>query len=204
MFRLTTLFLLLSVLGTSLEAGKYNPVLDVGATAPKWEKLPGIDGNPHSWDDVAAKKVVVVIFTCNTCPYATDYEQRIKDLAKRWSEDKRVAVIAVNSNLIEEDSLEAMQTRAKEAKFTFPYLKDEKQELGKAWGATRTPEFFVLDSDRHIVYMGAMDNDTDAEKATINYVDKAVQAALEGKKPEVEETVAIGCNIRYKRIRRRN
>jgi len=187
---------------TIAEGGKYNPVLDIGDTAEPWKDLPRIDGKPHSWADVEDKKVVVVAFTCNTCPYAVDYEDRLKQLAAKWHNNDQVAVLAVNSNLIEEDSLEAMRERAKAKDFSFPYLKDEQQKLGKAWGATRTPEFFVLDEERKVVYMGAMDDDTNAMEATVNYVNQAVQATLAGKKPQVQETVAIGCNIRYKRSRR--
>ncbi|WP_234824240.1 thioredoxin family protein [Bremerella cremea] len=186
-----------------LVAGEYNPVVDVGEVLSPWQDLPGTDGKSHAWEDLKEKPVVIVVFTCNTCPYAVEYESRINKLAAHWAKDDRVALVAINSNLIDDDSLEAMSEKAKEAKFTFPYLKDEKQELGKSWGATRTPEFFVLNQERKVVYMGALDNDTDAEKATINYVDAAVEATLAGKQPAVQETVPIGCNIRYKRSRRR-
>lgn len=195
--------LLLMLLAFPLVAGEYNPVANVGETLPAWKDLPGIDGKLHAWEELKGKQVVIVAFTCNTCPYAVEYETRLNKLAARWDKDERVSLVAVNSNLIDDDSLEAMREKAKAAKFTFPYLKDEKQELGKAWGATRTPEFFVLNQARAVIYMGALDNDTDAEKATINYVDAAVEAALAGNKPEVQETVPIGCNIRYKRSRRR-
>lgn len=187
---------------SAITAGEYNPVLSIGDVVQPWENLPGIDGKPHSWKDLKEKKAIVVAFTCNTCPYAVDYQDRIKSLAKKWQSHEQVAVIAVNSNLIDEDSLDAMQERAKSENFTFPYIKDEKQELGKAWGATRTPEFFVLDDQRKVVYMGALDDDTNPDEATVNYVNQAVEAVLAGKKPDVQETVAIGCNIRYKRSRR--
>lgn len=185
-----------------IDAGEYNPVLNIGDVVQPWEKLPGIDDKTHSWSDFKDKKVLVVVFTCNSCPYAVDYEARIQKLADKWQRDDRFALIAVNSNLIDEDSLEAMKEHAQAQNFTYPYLKDEKQELGKAWGATRTPEFFVIDGQRKVVYMGAMDNDTNADDATVNYVDLAVSATLAGNPPEVQETVAIGCNIRYRRSRR--
>ncbi|QDU77125.1 Redoxin [Bremerella volcania] len=202
MFRVFFLCLAVFLTLTAIQAGEFNPVLSVGDVVQPWENLPGTDGEPHSWKDLKDKKAIVIAFTCNTCPYAIDYQDRLKKLARKWASDDRVALIAVNSNLIDDDSLEAMKERAKAEEFTFPYLKDEKQELGKAWGATRTPEFFVIDSERKVVYMGAMDDDTNAAEATVNYVDKAVEATLAGKNPEVQETVAIGCNIRYKRSRR--
>ncbi|OYP39237.1 thioredoxin family protein [Rhodopirellula sp. MGV] len=200
---LISLLMLLTILIPQLLAGEYNPTVSVGEVLASWSDLPGIDGETHSWNDLKDKKAVIVAFTCNTCPYAVEYETRLKQLATKWAKDERVALVAVNSNLVEEDSLEAMQEKGKAAQFDFPYFKDEKQELGKAWGATRTPEFFVLDRERKVVYMGALDDDTNAEKATRNYVNEAVEAILAGKKPEVQETVPIGCNIRYKRSRRR-
>ena len=200
--RYLILLILLFGMTGELFAGKYNPTIDVGETVSAWEALPGTDGQSHAWTEYKDAKVLVVAFTCNTCPYATDYESRLKTLATRWQDDARVALVAINSNLIDEDSLKAMTEKAKSAEFNFPYLKDEKQELGKAWGATRTPEFFVLDDQRRVVYMGALDDDTDAAKATVNYVNAAVEATLADKKPKVQETVPIGCNIRYRRSRR--
>lgn len=194
--------LLLVVTTNQLLAGKYNPTVEIGEVVSAWNALPGIDGQSHAWTEFKDAKVLIVAFTCNTCPYATDYEARLKNLAARWKNDERVELVAINSNLIDEDSLQAMAEKAKSSDFDFPYLKDERQELGKAWGATRTPEFFVLDDQRRVIYMGALDDDTDAEKATVNYVNAAVEATLAGKKPMVQETVPIGCNIRYRRSRR--
>lgn len=200
--RYLILLLLLFGMTSELLAGKYNPTIDIGETVSVWEALPGVDGRAHAWAEYKEAKVFVVAFTCNTCPYATDYESRLKELAARWQDDARIALVAINSNSNAEDSLEAMTEKAKSAKFNFPYLKDEKQELGKAWGATRTPEFFVLDDQQRVVYMGALDDNTDAEKATVNYVNAAIEATLAGKTPKVQETVPIGCNIRYRRRRR--
>lgn len=191
----------LLTLCSSLAAGKYNPVVDIGQQLEPWNNLPGIDGKTHSWSDLAEKKVVIVVFTANGCPYAVDYEGRIAKLHQQYADNDQVALVAVNSNLIPEDSLDAMQARAADAGFQFPYLKDEKQQLGKAWGAVRTPEFFVLDAKRRVVYMGALDDSTDASQAQVNYVEKAVEAILAGKKPEVQETAPIGCTIRYRRMR---
>lgn len=200
--RYLILLLLLFGITSELQAGKYNPTVEIGEAVAKWEALPGIDGKSHDWAEFQDAKVLIVAFTCNTCPYATDYEGRLKKLADKWKDDARVALVAINSNLIADDSLEAMAEKAKTAEFNFPYLKDDKQEVGRAWGATRTPEFFVLDEQRKVVYMGALDDDTDAEMATVNYVNAAVEAILAGKTPKVQETVPIGCNIRYQRRRR--
>lgn len=190
------------VCGDSLVAGEYNPVLNIGDAAPAWKNLPGVDGKAHSLSDLKKTPVVVVVFTCNSCPYAVDYEDRINALAKKHADDKQVAVVAINVNLVAADSFAKMQARAKDKGFVFPYLFDESQEIAKAYGASRTPEFFVLNADRKIVYMGAMDDNSDAEKVTKQYVEPAIEAALAGEIPKVKETVAIGCNIRFARKRR--
>lgn len=190
-------------LGASLLAGEYNPVLEIGDAAPAWKNLPGVNGKTHSLSDLKKTPVVVVVFTCNSCPYAVDYEDRINALTKKHAKSKDVAVVAINVNLVAADSLAKMQSRAKDKGFVFPYLFDQSQEIAKAYGAARTPEFFVLNADRKIVYMGAMDDNSDAKKVTKKYVEPAIQAALSGETPEVKETVAIGCNIRFARKRRR-
>ena len=191
---------ILSLTGTS-HAGKYNPELNIGDDAPVWKELPGVDGKKHSLADLKDKEVIVVVVTCNTCPYAVEYEDRIIEFTnKHAGKDSKVAVVAINVNTREEaDLMPAMKERAKEKKFPFPYLFDESQKIGRELGATRTPEFFVLNKQRKIVYMGAMDDSADAEKVTTNYVELATEAALAGKKPETEETVAVGCGVRYKR-----
>jgi peroxiredoxin len=185
-------------------AGKYNPTLDVGDAAPNWKSLPSTDGQQHSLADLKQRQVVVVVFTCNTCPYAVDYEKRLVDFVeRRCGADSKVSLVAINVNLVPDDSLEAMKQRAKASKFNFPYLFDATQQIGRDYGATYTPECFVLDSERKVVYMGAIDDNTDPEKVTKPYMELAVAAALTGKQPAVEETVAIGCAVRYKRVRRK-
>lgn len=189
--------------GKSLSAGEYNPVLNIGDKAPAWKDLPGVDGKMHSLADLKDKPVVVVVFTCNSCPYAVDYQDRINALARQHEGDSgKVAVVAINVNLVPADSLAKMKARAKDKGFVFPYLFDETQEIAKAYGATRTPEFFVLNSERKVVYMGAMDDNSTAGKVKKKYVEPAIAAALAGNVPEVKETVAIGCNIRFARRRR--
>ncbi len=185
-------------------AGKYNPVLDYGSKAPAWKDLPGVDGKKHSLDDLKKSDVVVVVFTCNSCDYAVEYEDRIIAFAKKYSAaDSGVSVVAINVNRIEEDSLPAMKKRAAKRKFPFMYLFDESQKIANDYGAIRTPEFFVLDKNRKIAYMGAFDDSTDASKVKKVYVEDAIAAVKSGKKPKVEETVAIGCRIRFERRRRK-
>lgn len=184
-------------------AGEYNPTLSIGDAAPAWEKLPGVDGKTLSLADLKGKDVVVLVFTCNSCPFAVDYEDRLVAFAKKYcTPEGKVALVAVNVNQIDEDSLPKMKERAEKKGFTFPYLFDETQQIAKDYGATFTPEFFVLDRERKIVYMGAMDDQTDPAKVTARYVETAVEAVLGGKAIEVKETVARGCLVRYARKRR--
>lgn len=190
--------------GIRADAGTYNPDRDLGDVVEPWEDLPGTDGRRHSWSDLADRDAVVVVFTCNSCPYAVDYEERINDLAERHADaDRRVAVLAINSNRIPEDALPAMKARAEAKHFRFPYLFDESQAVARAFGAVRTPEFFVLDRDRRIVYMGAMDDSTTATAVKRRYVDDAVAAVLAGRAVEVAETAPVGCQIRFERRRAR-
>ena len=185
------------------QAGEFNRTLSIGDKAPAWEKLLGTDGKEHSLADLKDKDAVVLVFTCNSCPYAVDYQERIKTLSTKYGGPKgKVAVVAVNVNKIPEDSLEKMKDRAKEREFNFPYLFDATQKIAKDYGATFTPEFFVLGKDRTIVYMGALDDATDATKVKIRYVEDALAAALNGGKPKTTETVARGCLVRYVNERR--
>jgi peroxiredoxin len=186
---------------TVAQAGEYNPVLNIGDRAPEWSKLPGVDGKKHSLSDLKAKDVVVVVFTCNSCPYAVDYEDRLVAFARQHA--TKDSKVAINVNKVPEDLPDEMAKRAKAKGFTFPYLFDESQEIAKEFGAGATPEFFVLNRDRRIVYMGAMDDSPNAKKVTRRYIEEAVNAALASKQPEVKETVPIGYRIRFERRRRR-
>ena len=124
--------------------------------APAWIDLPGTDGKKHSLADLKDKPVVVVVFTCNSCPVGRTYEDRIIEFAKKHAApDSKVALVAINVNTIEEDRLPKMQERAKEKGFPFLYLFDESQRIARDFGAMYTPEFFVIDKDRKIAYMGA-------------------------------------------------
>lgn len=184
-------------------AGEFNEVLSVGDKAPAWTGLPGVDGKPHSLADLKDKPVVVVVFTCNSCPVAADYEDRIIALAKKHGgSESKVAVVAINVNTIAEDRLPKMKERSAEKGFPFPYLYDETQKIAKAFGANHTPEFFVLNKDRQVVYMGGMDDNTNPALVKTNYLDPAIDAALKGNRPTTGETLATGCRIRFAKVRK--
>ena len=138
---------------TPVHAGKFNKVLDVGSPAPAWENLAGTDGRKHSLADLKDKAAVVVVFTCNSCPVAVGYESRVAAFAKKYAD--KVAVVAINVNTGKDDALPAMTERAAKKNFPFPYLYDPTQEIARRYGAKYTPEFFLLDKDRRVVYMGA-------------------------------------------------
>jgi peroxiredoxin len=183
-------------MGPADGGGKFNKKIKIGSPAPTFVGLPGIDGKSHSLSDLKDKDVVVLVFTCNHCPVSSAYEDRLIDFTKKHVGDK-VALVAINVNTDEEDSLPNMIVRAKEKGFNFPYLYDESQKIGRALGATVTPEFFVLNKERKVVYMGGMDDAANPKNVTTNYLVPAVQAALKGSIPAVSETAARGCTILY-------
>lgn len=178
------------------EAGKYNKTLSIGDDAPAWVNLEGVDGKKHSLTDHKQSPIVIVIFTCNSCPIAQDYESRILALHKKYP---KIPVIAINVNTIKEDQLPAMKERATKMKFTFPYLYDPTQKIGKEFGANYTPEVFVLNADRKIVYMGAFDDKMPPAEPTIKYVENAIAAIRDKQKLTETETFPRGCRIRYER-----
>ncbi len=198
----TALFCALAALfaAAAAPAGQFNKVLSVGDAAPAWEGLDGTDGKKHSLADLKGKDVVVVVFTCNSCPVASDYEPRLLAFAKEYAAaDSKVAVVAINVNTVPEDRLPAMKERAGKKKYPFPYLYDPTQEVARKYGANYTPEFFVLDKDRKVVYLGAMDDKSPPAGPTATYLEDAVKAALDGKTPAKGETLARGCRIRWNR-----
>lgn len=199
-FAFMLVMVLLLRLGAT-EAGEFNQVLNIGDMAPAWNDLPGVDERPHSLADLQKEKVVVVVFTCNSCPYAVDVEDRLIALQKEYS-SRGVALVAINVNKVKEDLLPAMKETATEKGFKFPYLFDESQKIAIDYGAKYTPEFFVLDQQRKIVYMGSLDDSPDGKKVSKRYVHLAVEAAIAGAKPDVTETVPIGCRVRFERQRR--
>lgn len=183
-------------------AGEFNKTLSIGDDAPSWSNLEGTDGKKHSLDDLKEHDVVVVVFTCNSCPVAVIYEDRIIAMAKEHAgEDSSVAVVAINVNTGSDDALPAMKARAEKKKFPFAYLYDPSQEIARQFGANYTPEYFVLDQDRKVVYMGAMEDKIPPGEPTKQYLADAIRAVVAGKQPPISETRAVGCRIKFTRRR---
>ncbi len=198
-----SLVLLLSVTPVDVWAGKFNPAKSPGDRVPGFQDLPGVDGKKHSFADYQNAQLKLIVFTCNSCPYAVDYEDRLNEFYDRYCKEGKVALIAINSNRTPADSLEKMKQRAREKNFRFSYLFDESQQLARLYGALRTPEFYLLDSKDRIVYMGAFDDNSKADQVKHKYVEQAMKALLEGNEIAPKETPPIGCLIRFKRSRKR-
>jgi peroxiredoxin len=173
----------------------------VGDKAPDFN-LKNIDGKMLGLKDLKKEKGVIVLFTCNHCPYAVMYEDRIIALHKKYA-PLGYPVVAINPNdpeLQPADSFEKMIERAKEKKFSFAYLFDEGQKVYPAYGATRTPHVFLLDKNRVVRYIGAIDdNAQDATAVKTKYLEDAIAALEAGKKPNPNFTKAVGCSIKAKK-----
>lgn len=168
----------------------------VGAPAPQWKNLAGVDDKVHNLSDLKDAKAVAVVFTCNHCPVAKAYEDRLIELAADYG-DKGIEVVAINVSNADADKLPAMKERAEEKGFKFAYLYDPSQQIGREFGATVTPHAFLLDGDRNIAYIGAIDDSMQPDKVTKRHLRDAIDAVLAGSKPEVASTKPIGCGIRY-------
>ena len=166
--------------------------------------LKGTDGKMHSMMDYKNAKGYIVTFTCNTCPYAKKYEQRIIALDREFS-PKGYPVIAINANDVKQqpmNSMSEMKKRSDEKEYTFPYLRDDDQSVAKRFGAMRTPEIYLVvkkGNDLYLAYTGAVDNNVDSpEQADKHYVAMAINDLSKGKTVSVPETRAIGCTIKWK------
>jgi peroxiredoxin len=193
----------LALIVTPAMAGKYNKKLSVGDKAPDFSGIPAYDAAAKQDSSLSLadlkEDVVVLCFSGNHCPVVQAYENRMIDFVNSVK-GKPVKFVAVSVANMDEDRLPAIKkyTADKGSNYTYGY--DESQAIGKAYGATNTPQFFVLDKDRKIAYMGAMDDSPNNEsKVTKNYLRDAVNAVLKGEKPELEETRPVGCGVTYKR-----
>jgi peroxiredoxin len=173
--------------------------LAIGAVAPDFE-LPDTDGGRWSVRDAGAAAATVVVFTCNHCPYALAWQDRIAQVARDYAEH-RVRVLAVNSNDAQRyprDSLQAMKDRVAREDWPMPYLHDATQEVARAYGAKVTPDVFVLDAERRLRYRGAPDSDYGDPDAGAAWLREALDAVLSGSEPSRPETKPVGCSIKWK------
>jgi peroxiredoxin len=173
--------------------------IEIGDRAPDFE-LPATDGERHA---LAADSpdATLVYWTCNHCPYALAWHDRMLELARDYA-DRGVRVLAINSNDAEShpaDSIDAMRERVeREGNWPHPYLHDESQEVARAWGAEKTPHLFVLDGDLRLRYQGAPDADYEDPSQGAAWAREALDAVLDGRQPERSRSDAVGCTIKWK------
>lgn len=174
--------------------------LKIGSKAPDFN-LPCVDNKLYSLNSFDDKKILIVIFSCNHCPYVQAYENRFISIQSDFAE-RGVQIVAINSNEVKnypEDSFEEMIKRSNEKHFNFPYLRDETQEVVKAYGATHTPEIFLFDQERKLRYHGKIDDNwKEPEKVKYQYLRNAIEEVLMGKEVSIPETFSIGCTIKWK------
>jgi peroxiredoxin len=195
------------VLSRSLAAESF-PTLSPGAAAPDFN-LPGVDGRNWALKDFTNAKAFAVIFTCNHCPTAQYYEERIKRIVADYK-DKGVALVAISPNdpksvRLDElgwtdlsDSFAEMKLRAKERRFNFPYLYDgDTEEVSRAYGPVATPHAFVFDAARKVRYVGAIDDSERVQHVKKHYLRDALDAVLAGKEPPVTQTKVVGCSVKW-------
>ena len=173
--------------------------LKTGTKLPDFS-LDGVDGETYAPQSFQDTKVLVVMFTCNHCPYVQAYEERLIKLQSNFKE-KNVSFVAINANdevSYPEDSFENMVKRAKEKGYNFPYLRDKTQDIAKFFGATYTPEVFVFDENKILQYHGRIDDNwQEPDKVTKQNLKDAIEAMLENKPVDRANTQAIGCTVKW-------
>jgi len=173
--------------------------LQIGDSAPDF-KLPGTDGTTYQLSDFSQSPVLVVFFTCNHCPYVIGSDEATRATADRFI-SQGVQFVGINSNsknTYVEDDYDSMVARMAEHKFPWTYLHDESQAIAKAYGALRTPHFYVFDEDRRLVYTGrGVDTPRDATQLTINDLDRTLTEHLAGERISIPTTNPIGCNVKW-------
>jgi peroxiredoxin len=175
--------------------------LKIGSNAPGFTNLRGTDGKNYSLSSFSDKKILVVVFSCNHCPYVQAYEDRIIGFQRDYT-GKGVQFVAINSNETAhypEDNYDEMVKRAAARGFNFPYLRDDDQSAATAYGATHTPEFYVFDDKRKLRYRGKFDDNYQNPSAVkSSYLRAAIDSLLAGKEVSEPETYSIGCTIKWK------
>jgi peroxiredoxin len=173
--------------------------LTMATEAPYFE-LPGVDGRDHSLDDYADIPVLAIVWSCNHCPYVQGWEARMKAIQRDYG-DRGFHLVAISSNDAVShpaDSFDEMKARAEAQGFNFDYLYDEDQSVARRYGPERTPEVFLFDADRRLVYHGAIDDNRDEDAVGQHYLRDAIEALLEGREPPVRETQPVGCTVKWK------
>ena len=202
--RLATTFALI-LLAAALIGGCGKPTPEgeftIGSRAPGFH-LRNVDNRQVSLADYRGRPAVLVVFTCNHCPYSVAYEDRLIRYQKGYSE-RGVQFLLINSNDPKkkpEDSFEKMQIRAREKNFPFPYLLDETQQIAKAYGASRTPEVYLLDSNLTLVYHGRIDDNIKEDEVTQHDLRSAIEHLLVGHPEQIDPKVtkAFGCTIKWR------
>jgi thiol-disulfide isomerase/thioredoxin len=187
----------------ALAQDDYNRAVDIGQKAPAFAGIPATISENGTLKDATLsladikEDVVVLTFLGNHCPVVQAYEDRLIDFVGDYK-GKSVKVIGVSVNDVEQDKMPGIKEYTADKGSNYVYGYDESQEIGRAYGATNTPQFFVFDKDRTIRYMGAMDDNMNEARATKQYLRDAVDALLAGKAPEVDETQPKGCGVKYK------
>jgi peroxiredoxin len=178
----------------------YSKPIALGAQAPDFRGLPGTDGKEYSLADFKGKTALVVVFSCNHCPYVQAYEERLNAIARDYG-PKDVAMIAINANDVRaypDDGFEAMVRRARERGFVFPYVRDEDQRVASAFGAECTPEVFIVDRAGRICYHGGIDdNHREPDAVTSAHLRDALDDLVAGRPIAHPQTRAIGCSIKW-------
>lgn len=173
--------------------------LALGSEAPHFE-LPGVDGQTHALDDYGYADALAVIWSCNHCPYVQAWEGRMIELQRELG-DRGFRLVAISSNDADRypaDSFEAMRERAGEQGFNFDYLYDADQAVARVYGPERTPEVFLFDGERRLVYHGSIDDSYDETGVSERYLRDAVEAVLEGREPPTRDTPPVGCSIKWR------
>ena len=176
------------------------PQLEPGAKAPSFS-LKATDGKTYSLADSMGKKGTLVVFTCNHCPFAKAYEDRLIALAKAY-QPKGIAFLAINANdpsIAPDDSFDNMVARAKDKSLPYPYLYDSTQEIAKAYGAQVTPHAFLLDAGGVVRYRGRIDDSVKPDEVKSKDLQNAIDAVLAGKPVPVDSTKAFGCGVKWKK-----
>ena len=183
-----------------METNTQNLKLKIGDNAPDFS-LPGVDGKAYSLNNFKNKKILVVVFMCNHCPYVQGSIERIKAIQSDYGV-KSVQVVGINANdeiNYPDDSFEKMIEMNKEKKLNFPYLRDEDQNVATAYGAQCTPECFVFDEKRTLRYHGRIDNSPkDSSLVQTTDLRNSIESLIHNKKVSIELTPAIGCSIKWR------